>query len=94
MGNLPKLEQRFLELKRDVTVKENLYLLLLQNFEEAKIAEAAVSGTSTIIDEAVANNSPIKPNKKMLLAVGALLGLFLGTLLVFLIEAFDDSVKD
>ncbi|MGM0431526.1 MAG: GumC family protein [Spirochaetota bacterium] len=94
MVNLPRLEQRLLELKRDVKVKENLYLLLLENFEEAKIAEAAVSGTSTIIDEAVANNSPIKPNKKMLLAVGALLGLFLGALLVFLMETFDDSVKD
>lgn len=94
MDSLPVLEQKLLDLQRDVTVKENLYLLLLQNYEEAKIAEAAVSGTSTIIDEAIANPIPIKPNKQMMLAIGVLLGLFLGVLLVFLIEAFDDSVKD
>ncbi|MCF7942324.1 MAG: polysaccharide biosynthesis tyrosine autokinase [Spirochaetia bacterium] len=94
MSNLPALEQKLLDLNRDVAVKENLYLLLLQNYEEAKIAEAAVSGTSTIIDKAIVNPNPIKPDKKMILAVGVLLGLFLGVLLIFLIEAFDDSVKD
>ncbi len=94
MATLPALEQKLLDLKRDVTVKENLYLLLLQNYEEAKIAEAAVSGTSTIIDKAISNPNPIKPNKQMMLAIGVLLGLFLGVLLVFLIEAFDDSIKD
>ncbi len=94
MATLPALEQQLLNLKRDVMVKENLYLLLLQNYEEAKIAEAAVSGTSTIIDKAIANPHAIKPNKQMMLAIGVLLGLFLGVLLVFLIEAFDDSIKD
>lgn len=94
MLQLPALEQKLLDLKRDVSVKENLYLLLLQNYEEAKIAEAAVTGTSTIIDKAIANDVPIKPNRQMMLAVGVLLGLFLGVLVVFLLEAFDDSVKD
>lgn len=94
MKTLPALEQQLLDLQRDVSVKQNLYLLLLQNFEEAKIAEAAVIGTSTIIDKAVEPGSPIKPNKKMLLAIGVLLGLFLGVLLVFLVEAFDDAVQD
>ena len=94
MAALPALEQQLLDLQRDVTVKENLYILLLENFEEAKIAEAAVTGTSTIIDEAVTPLDPIKPNKKMMLAIGVLLGLFLGVLIVFLIEAFDDAIKD
>ena len=94
MSNLPALEQKLLDLNRDVSVKENLYLLLLQNFEESRIAEAAVSGTSTIIDEAIANPVPIKPNKRMILAIGILLGLFLGVMVVFLLETFDDSVKD
>ncbi len=94
METFPALEQRLLDLQRDVTVKQNLYILLLESFEEAKIAEAAVIGTTTLIDEAITPRSPIKPNKQMLLAVGVLLGLFLGVLLVFLIEAFDDAVRD
>ena len=94
LDQLPRLEQQFIQLERELKVKENLYLLLLQNFEEARLVEEAVLGTSRIIDEAVADNRPIKPNKQMLLAVGALLGLFLGALIAFLIEAIDDSVKD
>lgn len=94
MSQLPALEQKLFDLQRELTVKEKLYTLLLENYEEAKIAEAAVSGTSTIIDEASLPIHPIKPNKKMMLAIGVLLGLFLGVLLVFLIEAFDDKVND
>jgi polysaccharide biosynthesis transport protein len=94
MITLPALEQQLLDHQRDVTVKQNLYILLLENFEEAKIAEAAVTGTSTIIDQAVTPVNPIKPNKKMMLAIGVLLGLFLGILLVFLVEAFDDAIRD
>ena len=94
MITLPALEQQLLDHQRDVTVKQNLYILLLENFEEAKIAEAAVTGTSTIIDQAVTPLSPIKPNKRMMLAIGVLLGLFLGILLVFLVEAFDDAIRD
>ncbi|MBL7006077.1 MAG: polysaccharide biosynthesis tyrosine autokinase [Spirochaetia bacterium] len=94
MITLPALEQQLLDHQRDVTVKQNLYILLLENFEEAKIAEAAVTGTSTIIDQAVTPVNPIKPNKKMMLAIGVLLGLFLGVLLVFLVEAFDDAIRD
>ena len=94
MITLPALEQQLLVHQRDVTVKQNLYILLLENFEEAKIAEAAVTGTSTIIDQAVTPGNPIKPNKRMMLAIGVLLGLFLGILLVFLVEAFDDAIRD
>jgi capsular exopolysaccharide synthesis family protein len=94
LNDLPRLEQEFIQLERELRVKENLYLLLLQNFEEARLVEEAVLGTSRIIDEAVADNRPIKPNKRMLLAVGALLGMFLGALIAFLIEAIDDSIKD
>lgn len=91
---LPYIEQRLLELTRDVKIKENLYVIVLEKLEEARIAEAGVTGSVNIIDKAILPSSPIKPNKRMLLAIGLLLGLFLGGLTAFLIETLDTTIKD
>jgi len=94
VSELPYMEQRLLELSRDVKVKENLYVIVLEKLEEARIAEAGVTGSVNIIDKAIVPENPIKPNRKMLLAIGLLLGLFLGVLAAFLIETFDATIKD
>lgn len=94
MSKLPLLEQKLLELERDIKVKESLYTLLLEKLEETKIAEAGVIGTANIIDKAIVPEKPVKPNKKLTLAIGGVLGIFLGILLVFVVEYADKSIKD
>ncbi|MDK2886940.1 MAG: polysaccharide biosynthesis transport protein, partial [Thermosipho sp. (in: thermotogales)] len=94
MSKLPLLEQKLLELERDIKVKESLYTLLLEKLEETKIAEAGVVGTANIIDRAIVPKNPVKPNKKLTLAIGGVLGIFLGILLVFVVEYADKSIKD
>jgi capsular polysaccharide biosynthesis protein len=46
-----------------------------------------------IIDKAVAPDSPIKPNKKMNIAISFLIGIMLGIGVVFIIEYLDDTIK-
>ena len=46
-----------------------------------------------VIDEAQTPVNPIKPNVKMNLAISFVLGLMIGVFLVFVLEAFDNSVK-
>ncbi|SHH28518.1 GumC family protein [Thermosipho atlanticus] len=94
LSKLPLLEQKLLELNRDIKVKENLYTLLLEKLEETRIAEAGVVGTASIIDKAIVPDKPVKPNKKLTLAIGGVLGIFLGILFVFLVEYADKSIKD
>lgn len=94
MSKLPLLEQKLLELERDIKVKESLYTLLLEKLEETKIAEAGVVGTANIIDKAIVPEKPVKPNKKLTLAIGGVLGIFLGILIVFVVEYADKSIKD
>lgn len=94
VANLPSLEQQLFELERDRKVKENLYSLLLEKLEETRISEAGVIGRATLIDPAITPTVPVKPNKKLTLAVGGVLGVFLGILLVFLMEAFDKTISD
>ncbi|KAF2955572.1 polysaccharide biosynthesis tyrosine autokinase [Marinitoga sp. 38H-ov] len=94
LSKLPLLEQKLLELERDVKIKENLYTLLLEKLEETRIAEAGVIGTAKLIDNAITPDKPIKPNKKLTAAIGGVLGIFLGILVAFIIEYMDKSIKD
>ena len=91
---LPALEQKLMDYEREVKVKENLYVLLLEKLEEAKIAEAGVIGTADIIDLAFVSPTPVKPNKTLTVAISGVLGIFLGILVVFLIEYMDKKLKD
>ncbi len=94
VSKLPAVEQQLLQLERDVKVKEDLYSLLLQNLEETKISEAGVVGSATIVDKAITPINPVKPNKKLTLAIGAVLGFFLGILVVFIRESLDRTIND
>jgi capsular exopolysaccharide synthesis family protein len=94
INTLPALEQQLMELQRNLKVKEELYILMLNKLEEAKIAEAGVIGTADIIDKAYTPELPVEPNKKLTAAIGGVLGIFLGILVVFIIEFMDKTVKD
>jgi len=94
VAQLPTVEQELLQLERDRKVKENLYSLLLEKLEETKISEAGVIGRAILVDPAITPTAPVKPNKKLLLAVASVLGFFLGIMVVFLVESFDKTVTD
>ncbi len=93
LAEIPRMEQQLLELEREVTIRENLYTLLLERLEEAKISEAAVVGNAAVIDSALTPSSPVRPNKRLSLAIGGVLGIFLGMLGVFLAEYLDKTLK-
>lgn len=94
VAQLPAVEQQLLQLERDRKVKESLYSLLLEKLEETRISEAGVIGRATIVDPAIKPTVPVKPNKKLLLAVASVLGFFLGIMMVFIVEIFDKTITD
>ena len=83
---LPDKELRLARLERAVRVSENIYLLLLEKYQEARINEVMELGNISIIDKALAPDEPIKPRKVLNLAIGGILGLMLGVMLVFFKE--------
>lgn len=94
LAQLPALERQLLDLEREVQVYETLHMRLLELLEEVKIAEAATSGSVTVVDAAIAQDIPVSPNKTLILAVAVLLGAALGVLLALLIETLDVTIKD
>lgn len=93
LAKLPYLEQRLISLQREYMAKQTVYQTLLQAQYEALISEAAVTSNSYVLDPAVPPLTPTKPNKKLSLAIGGVLGIFLAILAVFISEASDKRVK-
>jgi uncharacterized protein involved in exopolysaccharide biosynthesis len=86
LEKLPEQELRLVRLERAVKVSENIYLILLEKYQEARINEVMEFKDIRIIDKAFAPDEPIKPRKMMNLAIGGILGLMLGGILVFFME--------
>ena len=87
-------ELRVARLERAVRVSENIYLLLLEKHQEARINEVMEFGDVRIIDKALAPNEPIKPRKILNLAIGGILGLMAGVMLAFFGEYMDNTIKN
>lgn len=94
LARLPKQALELARLTRQMEVDQNTYILMTQKLEETRISEAGQKENIRILDYAIAPQYPIKPRKKLNLMLGALIGLGLGIGLTFLLEYFDDSVKN
>jgi len=93
LNKLPEKSLRLAELEREVSVNNNIYIMMREKFEENRIAEAGTIGQVRIIDYAQKPEDPIKPKKKMNLLLGLMLGLGLGVGIVFVREYLDTSLK-
>lgn len=93
LENVPDMVLDLARLERRRKVDEQTFIMLTQKLEETKIQEAAKSKNVRIIDEAIAPATPVSPNKRLNMMLGALIGLGLGIGLTFLIEYFDNGIK-
>jgi len=93
LNSLPEKSLNLARLERNAKVGENIFLMLKEKYEEAKITEAGQIGNVRIIDEALSPVDPIRPKKKVNVAVGGLLGIILGVSLALLLERTDTSLR-
>ncbi len=93
LWELPKMEQELVQLEREKSLNEELFTLLSKKLEESKIAEASVAGNSFVVDEAQLPFGPSSPKKMLTMAIGGVLGIFLGILLIFVIEYADKTIR-
>ncbi len=91
--HIPDKELALVRLIRDVEMYEEIYLLLRTNYEELRINEQMHSGNLQIVDGAIVPENPIKPRVKLNIAIGGVLGLFVGVGLSFLLEFLDNTIK-
>ncbi len=94
LKKLPGAERELAIMTRSFRTNEEIYLLLLKKYEEARIARAATVANMDIVDPAILPLFPVKPRLKINLPLGATVGLMFGCFLAFFLEYLDDSIKD
>ncbi|MCK5052586.1 MAG: polysaccharide biosynthesis tyrosine autokinase [Candidatus Cloacimonetes bacterium] len=93
MSQLPDTEVQLARLERNYKINEKTYTMLIEKYEEAKIAEKSKLGKIRIVEEARIPGAPIKPNKKMNMMIAIVLGLGLGIGAALLVHSLDSKIR-
>jgi capsular exopolysaccharide synthesis family protein len=91
-STVPGQEKSIRSIERQQTIKETLYVLLLQKREEAAINLAITSPSIKVIDFAIVKNAPISPKRQMIYLVAFMLGLLVPIGIIFVYYLFDTKV--
>ncbi len=85
---------QFNVLQREMESNKRLYEALLKKAKETGVTEELQVSQIRIVDKAEIPKSPIKPDRKMNLGLGAFMGLALGIALVMFLEYMDNTLKN
>lgn len=94
LKQLPDLQRRYLQLYREVEVKQQLYTTLLNSYQQLRIAKAGEIGNVRIVDTAVLPIEPIKPKKLLVLLLSIFVGGFMGVLIALMRNMLRTGIKD
>ncbi len=83
VNKLPGSQRDMLRLQRDRMVNNELYVALLNNAQQLKVAKAGTIGNVHIVDYAVEDTRAVAPQRVRIVGIAGLLGLFLGVLAAF-----------
>lgn len=86
-------ESEFRRLVRNVETNRSLYDTFLSRIKETELAGDFGSPIARFTDQAALPQFPIKPNKKLIVALAFMGTLGLGVVVVFLLDALNDTVR-
>ena len=89
---LPVKEKVLREIEREQTIKENLFIFLLQRREEAAINLVITAPTLKVVDYAITNLIPVSESPKMVYAKAVVAGLILPFIVFYLIFFIDTKI--
>ncbi|NND53014.1 MAG: polysaccharide biosynthesis tyrosine autokinase [Flavobacteriaceae bacterium] len=88
----PKKERQFRDISRQQSIKESLYLYLLEKREETAITLGMSSPNAKIVESAYTSITPISPKKNLVYLAALVLGLFLPIAFIYFMELLDTKV--
>lgn len=90
LERIPAKEIEFARLQRRPRVLEEMFSLLQTRLKEAEIAQAVPDASVRVVDVATLPVRPSKPNRALVLAMAALIGLVIG-LVAAIVRGFSDK---
>lgn len=93
LRSIPKKEREFVGIKRQQSIKEELYLYLLQKREETALAYASTVTDSRLIDAPISTFHPIKPKRSLIWLGAGAAGILIPFLLINLLFLLKNTVQ-
>lgn len=93
LGQIPRQEREFVEIKRQQQVKESLFLFLLQKREEASLSMAVTVPKGRVLDMPEAAVK-IGPKSKLIILVFLFLGLVLPALIIYVLHLLNTTIRN
>lgn len=93
ISSAPQQEKEYINLVRQQEIKNRLYLVLLQQREENILSLGLTTDTGRIVEETLADNSPVTPKKKMVALAALFLGLCIPAGVIFLFDQFGSKIE-
>lgn len=93
MAQLPALERQLLDMLRDRTIKNQLYLYLLQRRESAELTLYSTDTPGFIVDKAYSGTKPDMTKTQIAFAVAFIFTLLGPSLLLFILMRLRDTVR-
>jgi len=92
-GRVPTKEKNIRSIERQQTIKENLYVLLLQKREEALVNLAITNPCIKIVEYASFSDSPIFPNRKSYFGISLIIGFIIPFILIYLNSLYNNKIQ-
>ncbi len=92
-AELAKLETDYVPLMKRMTEAETVYLDVKARYGETTLSSQVETNNIRVQDYASMPDKPVRPNKKMNVLVGLVLGIALGVGAAYFVESLDSSLK-
>lgn len=93
LASNPAQAKNLLSVERQQKVKESLYLFLLQKREENELSQAFTAYNTRIVNKPGAAGVPPTPNRRNILVIAFLTGLFIPFSFIYARETFNTKVR-
>lgn len=90
---MPEKQKSLADIEMQQQTKLSVLNMLLGKREESAIELASTISNIKVLQDAVPNLTPIKPNRKNVLVLAVLIGLILPALIIFVLELLNDKVN-
>ncbi len=84
---------RLRALEREVQTNKDLYDAFFKRIQETSATSDLQTANARIVDQAYAPQYPVKPKKKLIVAVAGLMGLLLSCGVAFLLEMLNNTIR-
>ena len=92
-STMPTKERQMLEYERQQSIKQELYLYLLNKREENAISQAMADDNIRVVDPGWANYTPVAPQRMKIIALAMLIGLLIPSIILIARLFLDTKIR-